>query len=902
MGDLIVPQTYTKISLKDNKLTNEVISIQGRKIPLRYLRQKLLNKHEKYMRLRTDNDFDKMTPVELLAELQKIKENVDVNSSKQHLLEEIKKLERTRHFMFWHDGSTLSNHSHIMMTVSVIFNKAVFYSDQEYFEKTKEKLNIQSIIEKPELYILARCPSTDQQILYANDRVLDILLLEEDIETSTQITVKDVMRIFKGDSPARQFEAGQQKGGNYPCTACSLPSTLISSYTHSYKLPHMSLDDRILNLRKSSTTNQKINAKALKTFYNLPKTDIMNELHERNVKFKSTMTTKNLQEILSFEMHGMQRLPTLMFDHHTKTSTELRLNTYEVLCNEPLHDIHNHIKNLYFELPSHFDKKDEKQNFQLTLDNSFNDKDAKNSSDYRKSLLIICLWLLENKPSHFITDIFLTLSQIQEILYSPEEERTCKKILRLNNLIFTHSMILKINLKNNLKVLTERKFFGIYYHSLVRHSSQQYRIISGRAANTEKEEALFTKLKDDTKLTSNFHPENVVSNAVIRSQVRKKFHKPKKKTESYIHNLYLQIKNQHKNTIIPFKWLIEWPHEYQTLLQQQADFILEQNIWWNEVAEGIEFNDISNSSCTDQSKLKAHHFYSYTVKDEEKYLNLCWEKCLHVNNIIPAYKIYRYNKDGDKVTEYLQSLKRFDSMERNKITENSSYLSLPNENQSLINDTDLSSFREPYSSSSNLSALNLTNINKIPTDLPILFDNSNLTNESNSNIDTVIIHSTPGKSVNDQEKIISTSTPITAKSKEKEIILDFVRIKNNENIPTTNSKTNLSNSSKKLIYVLGENELIIKYDKIRKEMKDKNKKYNTFRKTEYNKITAALEVKLTIKKDELKQKLQRLEYGTMKENKSTDVVPNNETNKKEYDKYLKKLQYIESLMMEIVVL
>jgi len=45
----------------------------------------------------------------------------------------------------------------------------------------------------------------------------------------------------------------------------------------------------------------------------------------------------------------------------------------------------------------------------------------------------------------------------------------------------------------------------------------------------------------------------------------------------------------------------------------------------------------------------------------------------------------------------------------------------------------------------------------------ILFDNSNLTNESNSNIDSVIIHSTPGKSVKDQERIISTSTPITAK-------------------------------------------------------------------------------------------------------------------------------------------
>ena len=41
-----------------------------------------------------------------------------------------KKLECTRRLMFWHDGSTLVNHSHILMTVSALYDPAVYITDQ----------------------------------------------------------------------------------------------------------------------------------------------------------------------------------------------------------------------------------------------------------------------------------------------------------------------------------------------------------------------------------------------------------------------------------------------------------------------------------------------------------------------------------------------------------------------------------------------------------------------------------------------------------------------------------------------------------------------------------------------------------------------------------------------------
>ena len=143
----------------------------------------------------------------------------------------------------------------------------------------------------------------------------------------------------------------------------------------------------------------------------------------------------------------------------------------------------------------------------------------------------------------------MTLAEIQEILYSPEKERNVVKVLRLHNITFKHAMLLKIHFANKLKKLTERKFFGVYYHSLIIHARQQYRIISGRTANTEKEEAMFTTIKNNTNLTSNHHPDNIISNVIIRYQAKEKLEVNKiNKEVSVITELYQPIKKLQNNT------------------------------------------------------------------------------------------------------------------------------------------------------------------------------------------------------------------------------------------------------------------------------------------------------------------------------------------------------------------
>ena len=97
------------------------------------------------------------------------------------------------------------------MTFSELYNPAIHYRDDEFLAKFKKDIHVQPHIEKPVLYLIARCPATDQQLLYSSLRRTDIFELKEELSTSYGLILTDKLRFFKGDSPAKQFEAGQKK-------------------------------------------------------------------------------------------------------------------------------------------------------------------------------------------------------------------------------------------------------------------------------------------------------------------------------------------------------------------------------------------------------------------------------------------------------------------------------------------------------------------------------------------------------------------------------------------------------------------------------------------------------------------------------------------------------------------
>ena len=44
--------------------------------------------------------------------------------------------------MFWYDGSALASHNHVLMTVTAVYNHALYLRDEEFFEKSKSMINI----------------------------------------------------------------------------------------------------------------------------------------------------------------------------------------------------------------------------------------------------------------------------------------------------------------------------------------------------------------------------------------------------------------------------------------------------------------------------------------------------------------------------------------------------------------------------------------------------------------------------------------------------------------------------------------------------------------------------------------------------------------------------------------
>ena len=163
---------------------------------------------------------------------------------------------------------------------------------------------------------------------------------------------------------------------------------------------------------------------------------------------------------------------------------------------------------------------------------------------------------------------------------------------------------------------------------------------------------MFTSIKTDTKLTSNFHSDQLVSNIIILWQAREILNNgnvDNKYKNSYLHEIYRPIKVTLRNSIISFGWIRKYSNEYQCLLEQQADFLLDGNFWWSETDEGVTFLDYSETgrNLDIETHVTLHHWRTYTMKDEIIYLQQCWEKCLeNMHSIIPAYKIRIKNSDG----------------------------------------------------------------------------------------------------------------------------------------------------------------------------------------------------------------------------------------------------------------
>ena len=154
LGEECTPYRITKYSMKDGRFTLHDALVHARKVPLQQLRQKLLDKHQKFMR---------PTSTEIY-----------------------------RCLCMWHDHATILKRGYILVTVHVLYDVEVFFTEDKYHQlhPADSSLCVQSEVEQPEVHILS-CGSSsiEDQAALVGDQLSCVSQLKDPIQTESGIQV-----------------------------------------------------------------------------------------------------------------------------------------------------------------------------------------------------------------------------------------------------------------------------------------------------------------------------------------------------------------------------------------------------------------------------------------------------------------------------------------------------------------------------------------------------------------------------------------------------------------------------------------------------------------------------------------------------------------------------------------
>ena len=612
-GTPVVPTTISSFTY--DKATAEVIetasTVCSRKISLLDIRKKLLQHHEE------------------LGIIRCITSNQSESTSTA-----------TRYLKIWHNHSSIGGHGHFLVLVSVIYDSSFYLTQTEVDLKFgKDKIDLQSSVETPELHILGRSSSSiEDQAMFSSCRNDCLSMISTPLSLNNGVQVLDKLRFFHGDGPAQQFEAGNSIGGNFSCVSCGVKSERISDIAYSYRCPLLNLQQR-QDFLLQGVAWKKINSRPLDK---LLISDLKTELSMRGVSItgkRKPALERDFEEIRL----GITNFPALLQDRPKATLQSLNLQDYEISPTEPLHDLKGHLGNI-IEETLHSTTGDvlcEVKRIKATVLN----KEALRCSDLRKALILIYLKLRQLQPDSLLTDLYRTAVEISNLCYAHDSVRTPRSILCLHNRTFLHAYQCSI-LFSDPKSITRRKMFGRYFHSLTAHAASMFRIISLRSLNTEQHERIFQQAKGITKGTSNNHPEHIISNIIQRLSFEGGTHSVIASQESQIKSISAAV-GPMENTIFSNSILENSSEHYQAHLERVSDYLVPgPGVWWKRVPNGIMFLDGSSEDDFKDLGPVLHHFGSTSMTEICLYVQQQWEVCCTSRVELPAIHLRYYGQDG----------------------------------------------------------------------------------------------------------------------------------------------------------------------------------------------------------------------------------------------------------------
>ena len=106
-------------------------------------------------------------------------------------------ISQQRHFKMWGDHSTISGHGHFLVLFAPIFDPAFYYTTDEVHTLYGADIDVPSVVEKPEIRILARLRSTaGDQAMFNETRQECLMELSTELTIETGVPVKDCPAIF----------------------------------------------------------------------------------------------------------------------------------------------------------------------------------------------------------------------------------------------------------------------------------------------------------------------------------------------------------------------------------------------------------------------------------------------------------------------------------------------------------------------------------------------------------------------------------------------------------------------------------------------------------------------------------------------------------------------------------
>ncbi len=645
LGEACAPYTLRKSKTKAGVVEVYDLQVQGRKIALIDLRQKLLERQKKYMRLLSDSDIDKLTTNEAIEVLRVMRCDIS-NAEDGELRERVRHNQRHRTLVLWHDHGTVLGNGLILITVHVVYDTAVYLTNGEFREKTGHpSINLQTLIEQPEIHMMAMGSSSiDDQAALIADRVECLLELEQPITTPEGIPIHDHLKLFTGDHPASQFERGTQMGGIYKCGSCGCKDVLMDDQAHALQCPRRSLAEI-----QSIATAGVVGKQALKTkpFDKLKVAELRDELRARGLGECENVLKPELSSTLQDILRGVQRVPSLLLADPTQDLSTLNLEHYDVLDSEPLHDLKGHFHNIMTELPrilpSDLQCKTEDL---LTATLS---KDKVTGSDLRKTLIQLYLLLSNTNASAPVVRLLQTAVKIGEILYSTEEHRTPRQVLQLYNHCWVHHELCR-DLFAKPKEVSRTAMFGIYLHSLTAHSPQQYEVVCQRSVNTENQERLFGQTRSIALATTNRQPQNIIPHVLLRLQAKKEVDQlwqSVRNAESQVRSAAAHVP-RFSQTFVSQQFIRRRRSSWQAHLQRISPYLVKgSGVWWKGVEDGYLFADGDSDPDYRPEGPNVLHIRSSTIQDVLTRQKACWDTIISTPVEVPAESIRLYTPAGE---------------------------------------------------------------------------------------------------------------------------------------------------------------------------------------------------------------------------------------------------------------